>query len=78
MAATLASLLTCSLGMLGATAWRLCMVGWVDMRVYVNNDLIDVVDQTSPPTLGVVMVPGTNFVVGLLQRNSQKKTTLKN
>jgi hypothetical protein len=67
VAATLASLLTCSVGMLGATAWRICLTSWIDMRVYVSNELIDEIEQTSGqmPALGVVMGAGSNVVVGL-------------
>jgi hypothetical protein len=67
VAATLAGFLTCSLSMLGATAWRICMSGWRDMRVYVNNDLIDEVDQGTPPVRGTVLVAGAGLhvVVGI-------------
>jgi hypothetical protein len=62
VAATFASLLTCSVGMLGATAWRICWTSWDDMRVHVSNEMIDEIDET--PTLGVVSGAGSNVVLG--------------
>jgi hypothetical protein len=84
VAATLASLLTASVGMLGATAWRICLTSWIDMRVYVSNELIDEPDQLPAlgvvmgqlPAIGVVMVSGLEVVVGMPVDSSLQPPTV--
>ena len=53
VAATLGGFLTCTLSLTGATAWKICSDGWLDIRVYVENELVD------ESTIHVATVRGT-------------------
>jgi hypothetical protein len=61
--ATLAGLFACSLSMVGFTAWRLCKDGWLEARVFVNNEMMNEVEVTAATVQGVVA--GENVVIGM-------------
>jgi hypothetical protein len=63
LTATLAGILTCSLGMMAMTARMIIMDGWMEIRVLVDNELMNEVEITATTVQGVVA--GENVVIGM-------------
>jgi hypothetical protein len=64
VSATLGGFLTCTLSLTGATAWKICSAGWLDIQVYVENELVDESTIHIATVRGTLAV-GRQVVVGM-------------